>query len=134
MNPEKFGKKTEYEAPQTPDLIIFTCFNAASCSFTLAVKDVSAPQLSCPTGVVLITPDPLTCVGDAPTAWPNVSAADCNGPVRVSSAPPAGARGIVDPSRPVVAVTVVATDAGGNTATCEFAAALADSIACPRLP
>ncbi len=89
--------------------------NAASCTFTLTAVDRQRPALSCP-GNVTVDADPMLCAG---------TVTDITGLVTTSDN--CGATGLVVTQNPAAGttftastqnVTVVATDAGGNSSQC----------------
>jgi hypothetical protein len=82
--------------------------NPASCSFTITVNDTQPPTITCPANVVVASPGPV-CY-PPPTATDN-----CPGVTTVCN-PPSGAIFPVG----VTTVNCTATDASGNTATCQF--------------
>ncbi|MEO7047889.1 MAG: HYR domain-containing protein, partial [Ferruginibacter sp.] len=101
----------------------------STCSFTVTVKDVEAPVISCPADITKNT-DANLCSAvvnfNLPTATDN-----CTGVTTVTSSPVSGsvfAKGTTP-------VTVTATDAAGNIATCTFNVIVKDAqapaIVCP---
>lgn len=104
--------------------------NTRTCSFTVTVRDVTPPTITCPANIVRNN-DANLC--SAVVTYPNASATDnCSGvTVAYFSGLPSGA------AFPVGLTTVVfrATDAATNTATCSFTVRVNDvqppSITCP---
>ncbi|NMO21089.1 HYR domain-containing protein [Pyxidicoccus fallax] len=86
--------------------------NTVNCGFTVTVRDTTAPVLTCPADVSVVTPHKkgTDVAYPAPTAGDAVSA-----PV-VTATPASGSEFPVG-TTPVV---VTATDAAGNSATCTF--------------
>jgi ELWxxDGT repeat protein len=102
--------------------------NTGTCSFTVTVRDTTAPALSCPADVVAEAASadgatvsiPAATATDAVTASPTLMYSQATG-TRFSL----GTTGI----------TVTATDAAGNTATCSFNVTVQDTtrpaVTCP---
>jgi MYXO-CTERM domain-containing protein len=87
--------------------------NAASCSFSITVGDTTAPSLACPANLTVDTHAPEGTVVD----YPEATASDAvSSPVSVRSSVASGSH-FAPGTTPV---TVTATDAAGNAATCDF--------------
>jgi hypothetical protein len=90
-----------------------TANNVAACSFTVTVSDTQPPALTCPANVV-ITAQPGQCSPivnyPAPTVTDNLPGATA------SCLPPSGSAFTVG----ITTVACVATDVGGNRASCSF--------------
>ncbi|HEY7543548.1 MAG TPA: SBBP repeat-containing protein, partial [Blastocatellia bacterium] len=104
----------------------------ASCSFTVTVTDTQPPVISCPAGVTAQTG--ATCEAAVPDVTSSVTVSDncgASSPVTMTQSPAAGA--IVGLG--AHAITVTATDAAGNSATCTTTLTVADAtpptITCP---
>jgi len=100
--------------------------NTATCNFTVTVNDTQAPTVTCPENIVQSTDAGLcsAVVNFTPTGSDNCS-------FGISSNPASGAVFGVG----ATTVTATATDASGNTATCNFTVTVNDtqapSITCP---
>jgi hypothetical protein len=89
--------------------------NRATCGFNVKVKgDTTAPVLSCPTTPVVVTVDTCSDMGSPATF--NASATDNCGPVPVTCSHESGT---AFPGGDTL-VTCSATDAFGNSSSCEF--------------
>ena len=88
-----------------------TC-GTASCSFTVTVNDTEPPSITCPSNIT-VNNTPGTC-GAVVTFAPPSASDNCPG-VTVVSVPASGSTFPVG----VTTVTSTATDAAGNTATCQ---------------
>lgn len=106
--------------------------NTNSCSFSVTTLDTIPPQLTCPAN----TTETLdaSCDVSLPDYTGSATATDnCDPNPAVSQTPVAGTT--VSGAGTVVAVTLTATDASGNTSTCSFNVTLVDdtapSITCP---
>jgi hypothetical protein len=105
--------------------------NTATCSFSIRVLDTQLPVVSCPANTTLGIGDncstPLASYGLA-----NKSD-NCSTAIFETQSPVAGT--IVTGHNTAQTVTLTATDAGGNTASCSFVVTLKDvmapSITCP---
>ncbi|MFN8396143.1 MAG: HYR domain-containing protein, partial [Bacteroidia bacterium] len=89
--------------------------NTATCSFTVTVNDNEAPAITCPADIT-VTHDPNSC--GSTVSYPALTASDNCGAATVSLL-----SGLASGSQfPIGTTTVVwvATDGGGNTATCSF--------------
>ncbi|MFP2903622.1 ELWxxDGT repeat protein [Pyxidicoccus sp. 3LFB2] len=102
--------------------------NAASCTFDVTVRDTTAPALSCPGDV---TGEATSSTG-ATVSYPAATASDA-----VTASPAltySQASGTLFPMGATV-VTVTATDAAGNAATCSFRVTVRDdtrpTVSCP---
>jgi len=92
------------------------CSNKTSyCEVILQVVDTLAPQLNCPTDIINITINPLNCDAAFADITNSVLGADCD--VIVSTDPPINAG--LSPS--ITNITVTATDASGNSSSCDIA-------------
>lgn len=96
------------------------CGNFAECTQIIIVNDQTAPVITCPANITVTTP-----VGSC-TAIVNytVTASDnCGGAVTISSSPASGA------AFPIGTTTVIATatDACGNSSTCNFTVTVIDA-------
>ena len=108
--------------------------NRASCSFQLTVRDRSPPNLTCPDpDTVLVNASCEVALGDYTNA---ASAADnCTdgGDIIITQSPPATA--VLAGNLTTQTVTITATDASDNAATCTFTVTARDTIrptiACP---
>ncbi|KFE70727.1 hypothetical protein DB31_5769 [Hyalangium minutum] len=100
--------------------------NTASCTFSVTVRDTIVPQLTCPTHVQVMDAPPEGMAVNYPpaTTWDAVSS-----PVLSYSQ----ASGTVFPVGRT-SVTVTATDAAGNSASCAFEVRVAPSIQEPPEP
>ncbi len=84
----------------------------ATCCFWVLVQDCEAPTIFCASNVVCN--DPGLCAGTLPDVTGSAGAIDNCGPVTIAQSPAAGTTLPVGLSL----VTMTATDASGNTATC----------------
>ncbi len=104
--------------------------NATSCSFTVTVRDVTPPFISCPANIV-VNASPGLCTGVATFAAPSGSDA-CSG-TTVSQLGGLGSGATYSPG--ITTNTFRATDAAGNSATCSFTVTVVDNqtptINCP---
>jgi hypothetical protein len=100
-----------------------------ACSFTVAVTDTAAPQMTCPGPVSIATEGGLA---SASVTWdsPSVVENDLRG-VTVSCNPPSGSRFMVGNST----VTCTAVDPSGNDDSCSFAIMVSEQeaphVVCP---
>ncbi len=107
------------------------CPPDAVCSFQVTVNDTESPTITCPPTQTLILD--ANCQAALPDYTGLATTGDnCPGPVTVSqSPPPTTTVGGIGP----LAVTLTATDASGNTATCTFTVNKVDNtpptITCP---
>jgi MYXO-CTERM domain-containing protein len=94
--------------------------NTASCTFSVTVRDTVAPTLSCPAHLTVEATGPA----GATVAYPSATASDRISNVSLGYSHPSGG------TFPVGAtpVTVTATDASGNSATCSFNVIVRDSV------
>jgi uncharacterized protein (TIGR03382 family) len=101
--------------------------NASTCSFTITVRDTTAPTLSCPGD---LTVDATSTTG-ATVTYPPATASDSVSNVTVSYSKASGTHFDVG-STPV---SVTAADAAGNSASCSFTVTVrlpsAPQITCP---
>ncbi|XXF75309.1 HYR domain-containing protein [Myxococcaceae bacterium GXIMD 01537] len=86
--------------------------NAASCRFTVTVRDTTAPQVTCPADVSVETLDPEGTV----VTYASASASDGGSAVTLDYSQPSG--GLFAPGATRVSVT--ATDVSGNVGRCDF--------------
>ncbi|HZN93574.1 MAG TPA: HYR domain-containing protein, partial [Myxococcales bacterium] len=101
--------------------------NSASCTFTVTVADTTAPSVSCPGDQVV----EATGAAGATVSYPAVQASDpVSTPTLAYSQAPGSQFGLGQ-----TAVTVTATDAAGNAASCSFAVTVQDTtppaLTCP---
>jgi len=97
------------------------CGNTAQIVQTLSVQDTEAPVISCPTSIQ-IPADGSVCTANVTFSLPTTSDNCTTSPVLVGNA-------ISGSAFPIGTTDVVfsATDASGNTSTCSFAIAVADT-------
>lgn len=86
--------------------------NTASCTFTVTVQDTTAPKLTCPADISVTNAPPEGTAVDYPAA----TSSDLVSTPAVSYSQPSGTIFPVG----TTPVTVTATDASGNSATCSF--------------
>ena len=111
---------------------------SASCNFTVDVVDQTPPTITCPATQTLAVDG--TCEVPLPDYTGQASAQDncdpAKGGVTITQTPAAGT--MYDINDSPVTVTLTATDASGNTATCDFQVQLMDNqppmISCPVSP
>lgn len=97
--------------------------NTASCGFTLTVVDQQPPSVTCP-NTISSTTDFRRAY--ATVSWPKPSASDNSGlPVTVSSSPASNSSFAIG----TTTVTVLARDAAGNNASCDFNVIVRDNEA-----
>jgi gliding motility-associated-like protein len=103
--------------------------NSANCTFDITLQDVTAPTITCP-GNQTETPDAACQFTLVDYTGLAVTADNCAGAVTVAQTPP--------PATVIVGtttITLTATDAAGNTASCTFDVLLDDTtpptITCP---
>jgi HYR domain/Secretion system C-terminal sorting domain/Immunoglobulin I-set domain len=95
------------------------CGNFAQCTQIITVNDITGPVITCPANITATSPVG-SCVA---TVNFNVSAVDnCTGAVTITSVPASGSAFPVG----TTTVTSTATDACGNTATCNFTVTVLD--------
>ena len=96
------------------------CGNSSTCTQIITVNDQTAPVLTCPANINVLTPigSCTAIVNFTPTATDN-----CNGAVTIVSVP---ASGSVFPIG-TTTVNVTATDACGNSSTCSFTVTVVDA-------
>ncbi|NOK06672.1 MULTISPECIES: ELWxxDGT repeat protein [Myxococcus] len=105
-----------------------TAGNTATCSFDITVQDTIAPALSCPVDVTV----EATSASGATMSYPPATASDA-----VTSAPQVNYSHPSGTQFPVggTTVTVTATDAAGNAASCTFVVSVRDNmppeVTCP---
>ncbi len=103
--------------------------NTATCTFTVNKQDNTPPTISCPPTQTLILD--ANCQAALPD-YTGLATANDNCPVTIGQAPAPGST--VSGVGPMT-ITLTATDAGGNTATCTFTVDKVDntppSISCP---
>ncbi|MCY1017757.1 ELWxxDGT repeat protein [Pyxidicoccus sp. MSG2] len=102
--------------------------NSVSCSFNVSVRDATKPEVSCPASVTV----EATSASGATVSYPPATASDtASPPVTVGYSHESGT---VFPLG-VTTVTVTATDAAGNAASCTFEVTVQDttapSLSCP---
>jgi hypothetical protein len=97
-----------------------TSGNTASCSFTVTVTDTESPTISCPSNIIVNNDSGQA---GAVVNYPTPTVSD-NAPGVTSSASPAS--GSFFPIG-TTTVTVAATDASGNTASCSFTVTVNDT-------
>jgi hypothetical protein len=88
------------------------CNNTNTCSQTVTIVDTTPPVINCPTNIIVDT-----CDTNAYVTWSLSATDNCSTNITIVSTPPSGtwfARGTTNN------VHVVATDACGNTNTCDF--------------
>jgi hypothetical protein len=93
--------------------------NSTLCTFTVRVNDTQSPTLTCPANMTVSTPigSCTAIVNYTPTATDN-----CTGAISIVSTPASGSVFNLGTST----VTVVATDAAGNSSTCSFTVTVND--------
>lgn len=91
----------------------------ATCSFTVTITDTQKPTITCPANQVL--PVNSNCQGVMP-AYSGTASDNCATPTQSQS--PASGTTVTGPTT----VTLTATDASGNTGTCQFQVTLNDAI------
>ncbi|WP_020566762.1 HYR domain-containing protein [Neolewinella persica] len=109
--------------------------NSTSCTFRLTTEDNTPPALTCPTDQTENVDD--GCAFVLPDYTPQVTAVEnCTipGPVSYTQSPPAGTQITGDGTTTLI--TITATDAAGNVASCDFTLTLEDNtdpeITCPQ--
>jgi len=95
--------------------------NTNTCTFTIAVRDATAPALTCPANLTL----ECTGVGGAVATYTPVATDDCDGNPSVSCSPASGSTFTMGTST----VTCAAYDASLNTNTCTFTVTVRDTTA-----
>lgn len=97
--------------------------NTATCSFTVTVSDNTTPTITgCPSSIIMVN-DPGTC--GAMVTWVAPSVTDnCPGSTLAQTA--GGASGTIFPVG-TTNVTYLATDAAGNTSSCQFTVTVNDA-------
>jgi hypothetical protein len=95
------------------------CGNQAQCTQIITVNDVTAPVVTCPANITVITPSGscTAVVNFTPTAADN-----CNGTVTIVSVPASGTPFPLG----TTTVTSTATDACGNSSSCTFTVTVLD--------
>ena len=105
--------------------------NTASCTFTVTLKDVTPPSITCPANATVAAD--ANCSGVVGAYTPVAVSDNCaaNPTVTQAPAPSTGLSGHND----VKTLTLTANDGNGNTANCSFTVTLKDitppSITCP---
>lgn len=95
---------------------------SGSCSFTVTVTDDTAPTITCPSPVTQVLA-PGAC---AATVAMDFSVTDnCPGPISISTTPQPGSTFSVG----VTTVTITATDAAGNSTSCQTTVTILDQTA-----
>ncbi|MFN4257488.1 MAG: right-handed parallel beta-helix repeat-containing protein, partial [Saprospiraceae bacterium] len=104
--------------------------NTATCSFTVTLKDATAPTITCP-GDQTVSADG-SCAGVVGIHAAASSGDNCGAPT-VAQSPASGT--VLSGHNDMETVVLTATDGAGNTATCSFTVTLKDatapSITCP---
>ncbi len=105
--------------------------NTANCTFTVTLKDVTPPSITCPANMTVAADANCSGVVGAHSA---VSASDnCNANPTVTQSP--AATTVLSGHNDVETVTLTANDGNGNTAFCTFTVTLKDitkpMISCP---
>jgi MYXO-CTERM domain-containing protein len=95
--------------------------NSATCAFSVTVRDTVAPTLSCPAHLTVEATGPA----GATVAYPAATASDRISSVSLGYSHPSGGTFPVG----ATAVSITATDAAGNSATCAFNVIVRDSVA-----
>ncbi len=96
------------------------CGNSSTCMQIITVNDQTAPILTCPANINVLTPigSCTAIVNFTPTATDN-----CNGAVTIVSLPASGSAFPIG----TTTVNVTATDACGNSSTCSFTVTVVDA-------
>ncbi|MFL6213062.1 MAG: ExeM/NucH family extracellular endonuclease [Blastocatellia bacterium] len=94
--------------------------NMANCSFTVMVKDMQPPSITCPANVVSVPAPACPLPTSAVVTYATPTTSDnCPGVTAICT-PPSGSVFAIG----TTSVTCTATDASGNTASCSFAVAV----------
>jgi hypothetical protein len=105
--------------------------NTATCSFTIILKDVTAPSITCPANVTIAAN--TSCAGVVGAYTPTSMGDNCNANPTVTQSPSANTA--LNGHNDAKTVTFTANDGNGNTATCSFTVTLKDvtppTITCP---
>jgi hypothetical protein len=105
--------------------------NTASCSFTVTLKDVTPPTITCPANQTVNTT--TSCTGVVGTYSAASVSDNCASTPAVTQSPAAGTT--LNGNNDSKTVTLTANDGNGNSATCTFTVSLKDvtppTITCP---
>jgi len=105
--------------------------NTASCSFTVTLKDVTPPSITCPANLTVAAD--ANCSGVVGAHDPVSVNDNCNANPTVTQSPSPAT--VLNGHNDVETVTLTADDGNGNTASCSFTVTLKDitppSITCP---
>jgi len=105
--------------------------NTASCTFTVTLKDITPPSITCPANTTVTAN--ATCSGVVGAYSAATIGDNCNANPTVSQSPAAST--VLNGHNDVKTVTLTANDGNGNTASCTFSVTLKDvtppSITCP---
>ncbi|HAD15116.1 MAG TPA: hypothetical protein DCF33_22050 [Saprospirales bacterium] len=96
--------------------------NSANCNFTVTLKDVTKPVITCPANVTINAN--ASCQGTLAAYAPTTLSDNCNPTPTVTQSPAAGTS--ISGHNAVRTVTLTATDAAGNTQTCILTVTLKD--------
>ncbi len=94
--------------------------NSSACTQQIVVVDNVAPIITCATNTVVITPNDLMCFADLPDLTSSVTASDNCGSASIAQSPPTTT--LLDYRG--TNVTLTATDASGNSASCSISVLL----------
>jgi len=105
--------------------------NTASCSFTVTLKDVTPPSITCPANTTVAAD--ASCSGIVGLYGPVALSDNCASSISVSQTPSIST--VLNGHNDVETVTLTANDGNGNTASCSFTVTLKDItppvITCP---
>ncbi len=105
--------------------------NTASCTFTVTLKDITPPVITCPANATVAAD--ASCSGAVGAYTPVAVSDNCAANPTVTQGPPPAT--VLSGHNDVEAVTLTANDGNGNIATCTFTVTLKDvtppTITCP---
>jgi hypothetical protein len=105
--------------------------NTASCTFTVTLKDVTPPSITCPANMTVAAD--ANCSGVVGSHAPVAVSDNCNANPTVTQSPAPST--VLSGHNDVETVTLTANDGNGNTASCTFTVTLKDitppTITCP---
>ncbi len=96
--------------------------NTQTCSFTVTLKDVTQPNITCPANITLNAN--ASCSGSIGAYSPVSLSDNCTANPTVTQAPAAGT--LLNGHNAMSTVTLTATDGAGNTRTCSLTVTLKD--------